>query len=340
METILVTGGAGFIGSHLVAGGIRRAFHVRVLDNLEAGTVGRLAAALRLSPKGIPAPGDREAAGGRDAVAGAARIRMTPQCELLIGDIRDPAVCAEACAGVSVVFHEAAQRSVPRSVDAPVEATDVNIMGTLRLLLAARDAGVRRVVYASSSSVYGDNPDLPKRETQMPAPLSPYAASKLGGELYCRVFARLYGLPTISLRYFNVFGPRQDPLSQYAAAIPKFITAIRAGEPVTVHGDGEQSRDFTYVDDVVTANFLAMDASAGSGEAFNIGGGKRITILEVVDAIGRILGRSPTIVHTPPRPGDVRHTLADLSAADAALGYRPEFPFAEGLRRTVASFEE
>ena len=325
METILITGGAGFIGSHLVAEGIRRGFDVRVLDNLAAGTVDHLAAALD-----IPSPG----------FIASSRTRLSPHCELVVGDIRDPAACAEACAGVSVVFHEAAQRSVPRSVESPVEATDVNIMGTLRLLVAARDARVRRVVYASSSSVYGDNPALPKRETQMPAPVSPYAASKLGGEHYCRVFDRLYGVPTISLRYFNVFGPRQDPLSQYAAAIPRFIAAVREGEPVTVYGDGEQSRDFTYVDNVVSANFLAMEAPHGNGEAFNIGGGGRATVLEVVDAIGRILGRTPQVVHAPPRPGDVRHTLADIGAAKAALGYEPAVGFEEGLRRTAAAFDD
>jgi nucleoside-diphosphate-sugar epimerase len=324
METVLITGGAGFIGSHLAGEAVRRGLRVRVLDNLETGKIGYLAEALNipLREEGLPRRG-----------------RLTEACELMIGDIRDPLTCAEACAGASVIFHEAARRSVPRSIEDPVGTVDANTMGTLRLLIAAKDAGVRRVVFASSSSVYGDNPALPKQESQLPQPISPYAVSKLDGEHYCRVFSRLYGLSTISLRYFNVFGPRADPLSEYAAVIPRFIAAALAGDTVRVHGDGEQSRDFTYVDNAVAANFLAMEAAMGDGDVFNVGGGQRVTVLELIDAIGRILGWRPRAVHTAPRLGDVRHSFADISAARARLGYTPLIDFEEGLRRTVRALE-
>ena len=216
---------------------------------------------------------------------------------------------------------------------------DANTMGTVRLLIAAKEAGVRRVVFASSSSVYGDNPALPKQEAQLPQPISPYAVSKLEGEHYCRVFSRLHGLSTISLRYFNVFGPRVDPLSQYAAVIPRFIAAALAGDSVTVNGDGQQSRDFTYVDNAVAANFLAMEAPMGDGDVFNVAGGQRVTVVELIEAIGRILGRRLRAVHSAPRLGDVRHSFADISAARARLSYAPLIDFEEGLRRTVRALE-
>jgi nucleoside-diphosphate-sugar epimerase len=324
METILVTGGAGFIGSHLVAEALQRGFRVRILDNLETGKIAYLAEALNIPIREEKVP---------------PRVGLTGACELLIGDIRDTVTCAEACAGASVVFHEAARRSVPRSVEDPVGTVDVNTTGTVRLLIAAKEAGVRRVVYASSSSVYGDNPELPNREAQLPSPISPYAVSKLAGEHYCRVFSRLHGLSTISLRYFNIFGPRVDPRSQYAAVIPRFIAAALTGAPVAVHGDGQQSRDFTYVDNVVVANFLAMEAPLGDGDVFNVSGGQRVTVLELVDTIGRIVGRRPRAVHISPRLGDVRHSFADISAARARLGYEPVIGFEEGLRRTVLALE-
>ena len=324
METILVTGGAGFIGSHLVGEAIRRGFRVRILDNLETGKIAYLAEALN-----IPTPEEKLPP----------RIRLTEACELLIGDIRDPETCAEACAGASVVFHEAARRSVPRSIEDPIGTVDANTTGTVHLLMAAKESGVRRVVYAISSSVYGDNPELPKREAQLPAPISPYAVSKLGGEHYCRVFSRLHGLPTISLRYFNVFGPRVDPSSQYAAVIPRFIAAALTGDTVPVYGDGQQSRDFTFVDNAVAANFLAMDAPIGDGDVFNVSSGQSVTVLELIEAIGRTVGRRPRTVHTAPRLGDVRHSFADIGAARARLGYEPLIGFEEGLRRTVRALE-
>jgi UDP-glucose 4-epimerase len=324
METILITGGAGFIGSHLVGEAVRLGFRVRVLDNLETGKIAHLAESLHVPIREEKVP---------------SRVRLSDACELMIGDIREATVCAEACAGVSVVFHEAARRSVPRSVQDPLGTVDVNTTGTVRLLIAATETGVRRVVYASSSSVYGENPNLPNTEAHLPSPISPYAASKLSGEHYCRVFSRLHGLSTISLRYFNVFGPRVDPLSQYAAVIPRFIAAVLRGDPVPVHGDGLQSRDFTYVDNVVAANFLAMEAATGDGDVFNVSGGQRVTVLELVEAIGRIVGRRPRAVHTAPRLGDMRHSFADITAARARLRYEPLVGFEEGLRRTALALE-
>jgi UDP-glucose 4-epimerase len=256
--------------------------------------------------------------------------------EVVEGDLRDMAAVQRAVRGVTGVFHQAALRSVPRSVDNPMATNDVNISGTLQLLVACRDAGVKRVVSASSSSVYGANEELPKREEQELLPVSPYAASKLAGEHYCRIFTRLYGLETVSLRYFNVFGPRQDPDSQYAAVVPLFIQAGLEGAPLTVHGDGMQSRDFTFIDNVVQANLRAMEAPAAAGEAFNIACGARYTLMDIVHAIERELGRALTCNHTPPRAGDVRHTLADIGKAERLLGFKPTIGFEEGMARTVA----
>jgi len=305
MATYLVTGGAGFIGSNIVHQLVARGKAVRVLDNFSTGR--------------------------RENLAGVA-----DRIELIEGDLRDPDPCRRAVDGVDYVLHQGAIPSVQRSVDDPFTTNDANITGTLNLLIAARDAGVRRVVYASSSSVYGDSPTLPKHETMTPRPKSPYAVSKLTAEYYCQVFTEVYGLETVSLRYFNVFGPRQDPTSHYAAVIPIFITALLQGQPVTVHGDGLQSRDFTYVSNNVEANLLAATAPDVSGGIFNIACGKRYTLLELLDVLANIIEVKVEKVHTEPRPGDVRHSLASISQAEAQLGYQMSLDFEEGLRRTVA----
>lgn len=324
MTRYLVTGGAGFIGAHLVKGLVARGEAVRVLDDFSTGSAGNLAYAL--GTDGIAAP----AADGQAALYG--------DVEILRGDIRDPATCARAADDIDVVLHQAAMRSVPRSVDDPRGSNENNAVGTLNLLIAAAGAGVRRFVYASSSSIYGDAPSLPKREDQVPAPISPYAAAKLAGEHYCRVFAKTYGLSTAALRYFNVFGPLQDPRSQYAAVIPKFIAWTVEGHPLEIHGDGLQSRDFTYVDNVVSANLLAAEGTDLDGEAMNIACGDRLTLLEVADVIEGLVGRTAERRHTAPRRGDVRHTLADISKARARLRYEPVVGFKEGMTRTVAFF--
>jgi nucleoside-diphosphate-sugar epimerase len=241
--------------------------------------------------------------------------------------------------GADVIFHQAAMRSVPRSVADPLGANENNVAGTLHVLEAAKRAGVRRVVYASSSSVYGDNPELPKREDQPPAPISPYAVSKAAGEQYAAVWTRLYGVETVGLRYFNVFGPRQDPASEYAAVIPKFILWALGGTPVEVHGDGRQSRDFTYIDNVVDANVLAATAPKAAGEAFNVGCGDRISLLDIIARLESMLGKRIERRHTPARAGDVAHTLADVGKAQRLLGYVPAVAFDEGLRRTVDYFK-
>jgi UDP-glucose 4-epimerase len=320
----LVTGGAGFIGAHLVGSLHARGERVRVLDNFSTGRAANLSYVLG-RPFAPPSPGETVTV---DSV------------EVFHGDIRDADACRRACAGIEVVFHQAAMRSVPRSVDDPLGSNDANVTGTLNLLMAAAAAGVRRVVNASSSSVYGDDPALPKREDQLPAPISPYAASKLAGEHYCRVFSRTYGLSTVSLRYFNVFGPLQDPASQYAAVIPRFIAWTLAGQALEVHGDGLQSRDFTYVDNVVAANLLAAVAPDPRGEAINVACGEQLTLLDVARTIERIVGRTVERRHVAPRRGDVRHTLADVSKAHALLSYEPTVTFAEGMRRTVAFFAQ
>ncbi len=303
----LVTGGAGFIGSHLVEELVRRGRRVRVLDNLSTGRRANLAA-------------------------------VADHVDFVEGDILDIAAVRTAMRCVRRVFHQAALRSVPRSVDDPLATNRVNVEGTLNVLVAARDAGVERLVYASSSSVYGTTATLPLREDQPPAPVSPYAVSKLAAEYYCRVFAALYGLPTVSLRYFNVFGPRQDPASQYAAVIPRFVAAAMRDESLEVHGDGLQSRDFTYIDNVVLANCLAAEAPGVGGEVFNVACQRQQTLMDIVEALGhgvRPDGRPIRWHHTPARPGDVRHTLADVTKARCLLGYEAVVGFEEGLRRTI-----
>jgi UDP-glucose 4-epimerase len=308
----LVTGGAGFIGSQLVERLLRDGARVRLLDNFSSGTRENL------------------------AFARAYRRRL----EVIRGDLRKPATVERAARGVRVIYHQAAMRSVPRSVKDPLGANDNNVTGTLHVLEAARRARVPRVVYASSSSVYGDAPELPKREDQAPAPVSPYAVSKRANELYAAVWSRLYGVETVGLRYFNVFGPRQDPKSEYAAVIPRFILWGLTGQRLEVHGDGAQTRDFTYIDNVVEANLLAARATDAPGEVFNVGCGTHTSLLEIISMLETILGRSLERRHTPPRAGDVPHTLADIGKAKRLLGYEPLVDFEEGFRRTVEFFRE
>ena len=305
----LVTGGAGFIGSHIAERLLRDGHSVRVLDNFVAGKEENL-----------------EQIGG--------------EVDLVRGDIRDRQVLADAMKGVYVVFHEAALGSVPRSVADPLTTHDVNITGTLNVLLAAREAGVRRVVYASSSSVYGETKELPKVEEIKPQPLSPYALSKLAGEHYIKVFDHVYGFEAVSLRYFNIFGPRQDPESQYAAVIPRFVTALQTGKQPVIYGDGMQSRDFTYVENVVEANLLASEADNVAGGVFNIACGGRFTLLELLSKLKEIIGSDIEPIHEPARAGDVRDSQAGIRAASEALGYSVKVDFDEGLRRTVEWFQK
>lgn len=311
-DVFVVTGGAGFIGSHVAERLLRDhpAATVRVLDNFSTGAMGNL------------------------PFAASAGTRL----EVVRGDVCDLAAVEHAVRGAAVIFHQAAMRSVPRSVADPLGANENNVTGTLHVLEAAKRAGVRRVVYASSSSVYGDRPELPKREDQPPAPISPYAVSKAAGEQYAAVWTRLYGVETVGLRYFNVFGPRQDPASEYAAVIPRFILWALRGAPLEVHGDGRQSRDFTYIDNVVEANLLAARAPKASGEAFNVGCGDRVSLLDIIARLEKLLGRALERRHTPSRAGDVPHTLADVGKAGRLLGYAPAVTFDEGLRRTLDYF--
>jgi len=300
----LVTGGAGFIGSHLVEELVKQGQRVRVIDNLSTGKKENIKPFLE-------------------------------KIEFIEGDIRDLEIVREAMDEVDYVLHQAAVPSVPRSVKDPLTSNSVNVEGTLNILIAARDAGVKRVVYASSSSVYGDTPVLPKHEDMKQEPRSPYAVSKLAGELYCQASYHVYGLETVALRYFNVFGPWQDPQSQYAAVVPKFITALLHGKPPMIFGDGEQSRDFTYIENVVAANLLAAKAPNVAGEAFNIACGERITINELARMLAEFIGVTTEPEHTPARSGDVLHSLADISKAKRLLGYEGKVGVHEGLKQTV-----
>ena len=311
MSTIryLVTGGAGFIGSHIAETLLKQGESVRVFDNLATGRSSNLE----------PLQG------------------LAGHFEFVQGDLRDSKAVRAAVEGVEVVFHQGALASVPRSIAEPVISLETNIIGTQNVLLAARDAGVRRVVYASSSSVYGDTPVLPKHEEMPTAPMSPYAVQKLTGELLCGVFTRIYGLETVALRYFNVFGPRQDPTSEYAAVIPRFLTALLEKRRPIVFGDGEQTRDFTYIENVVQANLLAATSSAAVGAAMNIGCGERISLNAVLQTAGELLGMHVHAEYRDPRPGDVRDSLADISRARRLLDYRPKVTFREGLARTLSS---
>jgi len=301
----LVTGGAGFIGSNVVRALLDRGDDVRVLDNFSTGNRANLA-----------------------EIAG--------DLQLVEGELRSYERVHNAVRGVEVVFHLGALGSVPRSVQDPLTSSAVNVEGTLNVLLAARDESVRRVVFASSSSIYGNQDELPLRETMAPDPISPYGVAKLAAERYCVSFSRVYpSFETVVLRYFNVFGPRQDPRSQYAAVVPLFLTAIAAGEPVTIFDDGEQSRDFTYVDNVVAANLLAADAKGASGQIFNISAGAPSSVNELAEAIGHLLGKDVERRYLPPRPGDLRNSWADVSKARDVLGYETSVSLEDGLQRTA-----
>ncbi len=303
MPRYLVTGAAGFIGRSLAAALLARGDSVRGVDNFSTGKRHNLL--------------------GLEAM------------EFLEGDLADPDLAARACNGVEIVFHEAALPSVPRSVADPLSTNVACVDATLQLLVAARAAGVRRVVYAASSSAYGDTPTLPKHEQMPPNPISPYAVAKLTGEYYMRSFARVYGLETVCLRYFNVFGPHQDPTSQYSGVLAVFCRRMLAGQVPVIHGDGEQSRDFTFIQNTVEGNLLAAHADAVSGQVMNLATGHRITLNQVVALLRELTGYDGPVQHAEPRSGDIRHSLADISLAQQRLGYQPSVDFREGLRRTV-----
>lgn len=305
MSKYLVTGGAGFIGSHIATALVERGERVRVLDNLCTGKRANLA-------------------------------HLEGKVDFIEGDLQDRGAVEKALDGVEVVFHQAALASVPRSVAAPLDTNAACVTGTVNLLDAARLAKVKRLVYAGSSSIYGDRAGKgAKQETDLPDPISPYAAAKAAGELYCQAFCATYGLPTVTVRYFNVFGPRQDPQSEYAAVIPKFVMKMLAGERPTIFGDGKQSRDFTYVANVVEGNLRAASEAGAPGKTFNIACGESLDLLQLVAAINRVLGTKIEPIFDPPRTGDVRDSLADISQATQVLGYKPVVDFDEGLRRSI-----
>jgi UDP-glucose 4-epimerase len=308
MATYLVTGGAGFIGSNLVDELLQRGARVRILDNFSTG---------------------RE-----DNVA-----EFASRVELVRGDVRDEDAVDTAVKGVDYVLHQAALASVPRSIADPTSNNQVNAQGTLNILLAAKKHGVKRVVYASSSSVYGDSEELPKVETMTPNPKSPYAVAKLAAEYYCRVFGELYGVPTVSLRYFNVFGPRQDPNSQYSAVIPLFVKALLEGKRPNIYGDGEQSRDFTFISNVVNANLLACEAIVTGARVYNIACGGRYTLNQLFAALRERMGGNVEPVYGPPRAGDVKHSMAGIERIQKELGYQVGTSFEEGIDRTVQWYQ-
>ena len=302
----LVTGGAGFIGSHIAAALIENGAKVRIIDDLSTGYRRNIE-------------------------------EIGSNIDFVEGSVADEKSLRRALEDVELVFHEAAIPSVPRSVEKPVETHQASTNATFALLLAARDRKVRRLVYAASSSAYGDQPELPKQEDMRPAPLSPYAVAKLVGEYYCQVFTHVYGLETVSLRYFNVFGPRQDPGSQYSGVISRFMSALLAGEQPVIYGDGEQSRDFTYVSNVVNANMLAAESSKAVGSVINIANGRRVTLNQLLEIMKETTGKSEVSVqYLPARPGDVRDSLADLTRAQTLLGYEPTVGLEDGLRKTLA----
>jgi len=308
-ELWLVTGGAGFIGSHIAESLALKGEKVRVFDNFSTGTPAKMKS-------------------------------FRSKVQLVRGDLRDPAACRRAAKGVAYILHEAAVRSVPKSMDNPTASHDSNATGTLNLLLAARAAKVKRVVYASTSSAYGDCKVFPQKETMKPGPVSPYAASKLCGEHYTLLFSKTMGLEGVALRYFNVFGPRQDPESLYSAVIPKFMEQAFKGEPLEVHTDGRQQRDFTHVANVVRANILAAKSRGAAGELFNIANGRTYSLLDLIAVIERLIGRRLKRNHTPARRGDVRKTWADISKAKRVLGYRPVKGFDDGVADTYRYFAE
>lgn len=301
---VLVTGGAGFIGSHIATALVERGDEVRVLDNLDTGKRENLA-------------------------------HLAGKVEFIEGSVTDPAVVARAIESVEVVFHQAALASVPRSVSAPLDTNAVCVTGTVNVLDAARKAGVRRVVYAGSSSAYGNDPTPSKNEQIVPAPVSPYAAAKLAAEYYCQAFTATYGLETVTIRYFNVFGPRQDPDSEYSAVIPIFVSLMLKGKRPTIYGDGLQSRDFTFVSDIVRGNLLAAESKDVAGRVINVATGKQFTLLDLVASINRVLGTSIEPVFADPRLGDVRESLADITLARKMLGFEPSVSFDAGLERSI-----
>ena len=309
MAGYVVTGGGGFIGSHIVEELLHRAQAVKIIDNFSTGRHANIKAF------------------ERDVEVIEADLAAAPD---LVRHLR----------GADYVIHQAAIPSVPKSVLDPIPSHHANVNGTFKLLLACREAGVRRVVYASSSSLYGDSPTLPKHEEMLPNPLSPYGAQKLFGEVYCQVFTRAYGLETVSLRYFNVFGPRQDPSSQYSGVLSLFITAVLQGRQPTIYGDGLQSRDFTYVQNVVDGNLLACTAPGVAGETFNVACGDRITVNSTLQLINKITGKDIRPILTDPRAGDIKHSQADIRKAETKLGYKPKISFEEGLRRTIDWYRE
>src|SRR2546430_5188539 len=301
---VLVTGGAGFIGSHVARALVERGARVRIIDNLSTGYF--------------------------------ENVNEIGDVDFINASINDNDALKRALEGVELVFHQAAIPSVPRSINKPLETHDASVNGTFNLLLAARDRKVRRVIYAASSSAYGDQAESPKRETMRPDPLSPYAVAKLVGEYYCQVFTRCYGLETISLRYFNVFGPRQDPGSQYSGVISRFILALESGERPVIYGDGEQTRDFTYISNVVDANLRSAQAYEASGKVFNVANGQSVSINEVLETIKKLTGQTEVSAeYFDERPGDVRDSLADLSAAKSVLGYAPTVGLEAGLKLTL-----
>ena len=308
MRTFLVTGGAGFIGSHIATALAKRGDQVRVLDNLTTGF--------------------------------RSNLDHLPDIEIIEGDITDAPTVAKAVRGVDCVFHQAALASVPRSVEFPLDTNHACVTGTVTVLDQARREGVRRVVYAASSSAYGDQPYSSKREVDLPAPLSPYAVAKLAGEYYCQAFYHTYGLETVGIRYFNVFGPRQDPDSPYSAVIPLFITKMLAGESPSIYGDGLQTRDFTFVENVVHGNLLAADAPDAVGHVINVANGRTTSLLTLIDSLNRLLGTNVQPIHEDPRVGDVRDSLADITLAHQLLGYEPPVDFEAGLARSIDYYKQ
>ena len=304
MDKFLITGGAGFIGSNICKKLVDDGCFVRVIDNLLTGKKSNL-----------------------DGII--------DKIEFIEADMGNEDAARAAMKDIEVVLHQGALPSVPKSVDDPAATHKHCVDATFTVLLAARDTGVKRVVYAASSSAYGDSPIMPKVETMLTCPLSPYAAAKLFGEYYCSVFSGVFGLETISLRYFNVFGPQQDPTSQYAAAIPAFVTAILKGQPPTIYGDGQQSRDFAYIDNIVEANILAARAKKTAGQVINIACGEAVTVNEIIDMINELLGKNVRPTYTDPRAGDVKHSLADITLAQKLIGYKPIVPFKQGLQLAI-----